>query len=78
MILVTLSNDDGDGNDNTAKQQVNEDKQSLCTCVLNFVHFFASRFCGEREDTTVNFSFSLARTPCLPNCFLVPVLIQFK
>ena len=61
----------------------NEEKQLPCMCVLNFGTFLCrpvqnnnvkwpnSRICGEREQTTGNFSFSfLTRMTCLPIWFL--------
>ena len=65
------------------KNRFNEQKQSLRKCVLNCGTFLCrlvqnnnvkwpnSRFYGEREHTTVNFSFSfLTRTPILSVWFL--------
>ena len=80
--FFSLSNDDGNVNDNAAKNRFNEQKQSLCTCVLHFGTFLCRplqnnvkwpnlRFCGERQRTTVNFPFSfLTCTPLLPIWFL--------
>ena len=69
----SFSNNDDDDKTATRTSQnnrFNEQKQSLCTCVLCFCTFLCrhqqnnnvkspnARFFGEREHTTVKFSFS--------------------
>ena len=45
--------EDGNNNKNATKQWINEQKQSLCTCVYILVHSLASSAKQQREMTKV-------------------------